>query len=247
MKYDPQGVTVVLSPHLDDAVLGAFTVLAGAGEVLVVNVCDGVPPAGHASDWVRLCGGSDDAEQMRLRFGEDRAALATVGRRAIGLGFLEADERSLQADPEAIAGALAAAVPAASRLIAPVGMGSHPDHLAASAAAAGFAARLPVELYADIPYALGAGWPSWVSGADRDPHVEPNVTWERALARVPVARTALKPLVITLDEATRAAKARALACYASQIGALAGGSHRVFDDLALRHEVRWSVTATPRG
>jgi LmbE family N-acetylglucosaminyl deacetylase len=247
VRYDPRGVTVVLSPHLDDAVLGAFTVLAGGGEVLVVNVCDAVPPAGHASDWVRLCGGSDDAEQMRLRQVEDRMALAKVGREAIGLGFLEADERPLQADPQTIAEALTGAVPAAGRLIAPVGMGSHPDHLAASAAAASFAARVPVELYADIPYALRAGWPSWVSGANRDPHVDPDVAWERALARLPVARAELKAAVVALDDATRSAKARALDCYASQVGALAGGPHRRFDDDALGYEVRWSITATPTG
>jgi len=240
-------VTVVLSPHLDDAVLGAFTVLTGPGEVVVVNVCDGVPQAGRASDWVRLCGGCDDAEQMRLRHAEDRAALATIGCEAIGLGFLEADERPLQAGPETIAEALEAAVPAAARLIAPVGMGSHPDHLAASSAVAGFAARLPVELYADIPYALRAGWPPWVSGADPDPHVDPDISWERALARVPVERAALDAIVVALDDTTRATKAGALECYASQIGALAGGPHQRFDDDALRYEVRWSITATPMG
>lgn len=240
-------MTVVLSPHLDDAVLGAFTVLAGPGEVVVVNVCDGVPPAGRASGWVRVCGGRDDAEQMRLRLAEDRAALAGVGREAIGLGFLEADERPVQAAPETIAGALAAAVPAAARLIAPVGMGSHPDHLAACVAAVGFAPRLPVELYADIPYALRAGWPAWVSGADPDPHVDPDVPWERALARVPVERAALNAVVVALDDDARAGKARTLECYASQIGALAGGPHRRFDEDALRYEVRWSITTTPTG
>jgi LmbE family N-acetylglucosaminyl deacetylase len=247
VRYDVHGPTVLLSPHLDDAVLSAFAVLTGADDVVVVNVCDGIPPAGRASDWVRLCGGRDDAEQMRLRLAEDRAALSTVGRQAIGLGFTEADERPPAAGPEAIAEALASAVPAASRLVAPVGMGSHPDHLATSAAAAGFASAIPVELYADMPYALRAGLPSWVDGAPPDPYVDPDVAWERALARVPVRDAELLPVVVTLDDATRAAKARALQCYASQIGALAGGPHRRLDDDALRHEVRWRITATPTG
>lgn len=240
-------MTVVLSPHLDDAVLGAFAVLAAQGEAVVVNVCDGVPPAGRASDWVRLCGGRDDAEQMRLRRREDEAALASLGRRAIGLGFLEADERPPQAGAAEIAAALSDAVPAAGRLLAPVGMGSHPDHLTASAAAVGFAAQLPVELYADLPYALRAGWPPWVSGEAPDPHVVPDVSWERALARLAVDRGALEPNVVALDEAARAAKARALELYASQVGALAGGPHRRFGADALRYEVRWAVKATPTG
>jgi LmbE family N-acetylglucosaminyl deacetylase len=247
VRHEPAGPTVVLSPHLDDAVLGAFAVLAGPGEAVVVNVCDGVPPAGRASDWVRLCGGRDDAEQMILRRREDAAAQASLGRRAIGLGFLEADERPPDADPEEIATALTEAVPTAARLLAPVGMGSHPDHLAASAAAVGLAARLPVELYADIPYALRAGWPPWVSGASADRHLDPDVPWERALARIPVDREALEPLVVELDEEARAAKARVLEFYASQIGALAGGPHRRLDEDALRYEVRWAVRAKPTG
>jgi LmbE family N-acetylglucosaminyl deacetylase len=245
MRHDPDGVTVVLSPHLDDAVLGAFTMLAGLGEVIVVNVCDGVPPAGRASDWVRLCGGNDDAGQMRLRHKEDRQALATVGRRALGLGFLEADERPLQAVPEEIVRRLATVVPAAARLLAPVGMGSHPDHLATSQAAVRLAGQLPVELYADIPYALRVGWPAWVTGTAPDPHVDADVPWERALGRLAVQRERLSALVVPLDEATRAAKARALECYTSQIGAIAGGPHRRFDDEALGYEVRWRITATP--
>lgn len=247
MRHDPSAPAVVLSPHLDDAVLSAFTVLDEPDEVLVVNVCDGIPPAGRASDWVRLCGGADDAEQMRLRLAEDRAALAEVGRRAVGLGFVEADERPADARADAVAQRLADAVPEASRIFAPVGMGSHPDHVAARDAALALAPRdgLALELYADIPYALRAGWPSWVTGARPDPHLDPDVPWERALARVPVERAALTPVVAALDSAARARKARALECYASQIAAVAGGSHRRLDGEALAFEVRW--TLTPRG
>jgi len=60
-------------------------------------------------------------------------------------------------------------------------------------------------------------------------------------------RAALRPEVVRLDGAARAAKARALECYASQIGALAGGPHRRFGDDVLGHEVRWRVTASPTG
>jgi LmbE family N-acetylglucosaminyl deacetylase len=246
VRHDPDGPTIVLSPHLDDAVLCAFTVLTGPGDVLVVNVCDGMPPGGRATAWVRMTGGADNAQQMTLRLAEDRAAMAMVARRAIGLRFLDSDERDPDATPDEIAAALSDAVPAASRLLAPAAIGSHPDHKRTQAAALSFAGQIPVELYADMPYALTAGWPSWVSGAPPDPHVVPEVRWERALARVPVAREALVAQVVALDADQRAAKARALDCYATQIGALAGGPHRRFDDDALAFEVRWAVT-TPTG
>jgi LmbE family N-acetylglucosaminyl deacetylase len=247
MRHDPDAPTVVLSPHLDDAALSVFAVLDGPGKVLVVNACDGLPPAGVASDWVRLCGGTDDAEQMRARRAEDRAALAAVGRRAIGLGFLEADARPPDATDRKIAARAHAALPAAARLLAPIGMGSHPDHLATRDAAFELASAeegLALELYADMPYAIRTGWPPWVSDAARDPHLDPAVPWERALSRLPVRRERLIPVVTSLDAKQRIRKARALECYASQVAALAGGPHQRFNDDALAFEVRWTLMPT---
>src|SRR3954468_1605952 len=43
--------TTILSPHLDDAVLSCWHVLTGPGEVAVVNVFAGVPPAGAPVGW----------------------------------------------------------------------------------------------------------------------------------------------------------------------------------------------------
>ncbi len=241
----------MLSPHLDDAVLSAFTVLANAeADVIVVNVCDGIPPSGRASDWVRLCGGHDDAEQMRRRHDEDRAALATVARTAVGLGFLDADERPPDATAEGILGRLRDRVDAAAGVLAPLGMGSHPDHLAARDAAFRLWSSepgIPLELYADIPYAIRAGWPPWVTGAEPDPHLDPDVPWERALRRLPVPADRLLPHVRRLNSLERARKSQALACYASQIPALAGGAHRSFDEAALSFEVSWSVAPAAPG
>ena len=44
---------VILSPHFDDAVLSCWHLLAGAGEVLVVNVFAGEPAAGVLGWWDR--------------------------------------------------------------------------------------------------------------------------------------------------------------------------------------------------
>jgi LmbE family N-acetylglucosaminyl deacetylase len=240
---------VVLSPHLDDAVLSTFLWLAEADtEAIVVNVCDGIPPSGRASDWVRLCGGRDDAEQARRRQAEDEAALAMLGRSSTGLGFLEADERPAEATAERIAERIHDRVDAAAGLLAPIGMGSHPDHLATRDAAFRLwtsESSLRLGLYADIPYAIRVGWPPWVSGGEPDPHLDPDVPWERALGRLPVPRDRLLASVRRLEHDERVRKAQALACYASQIPALAGGPHRSFGEEALSFEVIWSVTPAP--
>ena len=51
--------TIILSPHFDDAVLSCWHLLASAGEVLVVNVFAGEPPAGTLGWWDELAGASD--------------------------------------------------------------------------------------------------------------------------------------------------------------------------------------------
>jgi hypothetical protein len=173
-----------------------------------------------------------------------------LGLCSTGLGFLEADERPPEATPERIANRMGDRVDAAAGLLAPVGMGSHPDHLSTRDAAFLLWASEPslrLELYADIPYALRAGWPAWVSGGEPDSNLDPNVPWERALRRLPVRRDRLLTHVRRLDRRERAHKAQVLACYASQIPALAGGPHRTFADEALSFEVTWSVTPAMPG
>src|SRR5947208_3206705 len=101
-------VIAILSPHLDDAVLSCWHLLAGPREVAVLNVFAGVPPAGEpAGWWDRLVGDpdADAATVVRARRAEDRAALALAGRAATNLGFLD---RQYRPDPEPPA-ALAAA------------------------------------------------------------------------------------------------------------------------------------------
>ena len=45
--------TTILSPHIDDAVLSLWAVLAGPGEVTVMNVFDGAPEGQRAlGPWI---------------------------------------------------------------------------------------------------------------------------------------------------------------------------------------------------
>ena len=98
--------TVILSPHFDDAVLSCWHVLASAGEVLVVNVFAGEPPARTLGWWDRLAGATDSAAAVRMRIEEDRQALALAGRTAVNLPFLDSQYRQPDQAPGEIVEAL---------------------------------------------------------------------------------------------------------------------------------------------
>ncbi len=156
--------TVILSPHFDDAVLSCWHVLAGSGEVLVVNVFAGEPAPGTLGWWDRSAGASDSVAVVRTRIEEDRRALALAGRAAVNLPFLDGQYRQEGEAPEEILRALRGVLPAGARLYAPAGLGDcHPDHLAVRAAALALHGEgAEVRLYADLPHATLGGWPRWV-------------------------------------------------------------------------------------
>ena len=93
MRHRADAPAVVLSPHLDDAVLSAWSVLRRPGEVTVVNLCTAIPPPGTLGAYDRVKGATDSAEFMRERLAEDAAALALAGREPLGLGLLEGQYR----------------------------------------------------------------------------------------------------------------------------------------------------------
>jgi LmbE family N-acetylglucosaminyl deacetylase len=166
MRHSADATVALLSPHLDDAVLSAWSVLRRPAAVTVVNICAGIPPAGLGTPWDRLTGARDGAERVRERLDEDRAALAHAGREAIHLDFLDEQYRAGPLDPDALMRAIAAAVPAAGELWAPAGVGAHSDHVQVREAALALAAAggPPVRLYAELPYVVRYGWPEWVGG-----------------------------------------------------------------------------------
>jgi len=234
---------VVLSPHLDDAVLGCWSVLSGPGDVLVANVFDGVPPAGGVTLWELITGCTDSAEAMRERRREDAAALAHAGRSAVGLGLLDQQYRREPPDVSRLEAALAAAVPAASAVYAPAGIGGHADHVLVAALALRLRADgIPVRLWADVPYAVEYGWPHWVTGDARRPRVDPDPMWERFLHDLPCERGELVPEPHRLTDAQAAAKLVAMRAYASQFPALDNAPvGRLSHPHIHRHEVLWSV------
>src|SRR5438477_159547 len=83
------GTTVILSPHPDDAVLSLWHVLAGPGDVRVVNVFTGAPPGAGPGWWDELSGADDPAARAAEREAEERRKRDAVGRYETQLGALE--------------------------------------------------------------------------------------------------------------------------------------------------------------
>jgi LmbE family N-acetylglucosaminyl deacetylase len=232
----------VLSPHLDDAVLSAWSALRGPGEVRVVNVCSGLPANGELSPWDRLTGAADSHARMLERLAEDRLALARAGREATGLDFPEAQYRHGPLDPTALRNALAETLRDVVQVWAPAGIGGHEDHVQIRDAALTLALNGDVELklYADLPYAVKFGWPGWVSGQADDPHLVVGEWWRRFLP----AGLELAPERHSLSAEDARHKLHALEAYRTQLPGLNGGPLELLRrPTIIGHEVSWSVRA----
>jgi hypothetical protein len=219
LRHDPGAPALLLSPHLDDAVLDCWSVLTAGGAVRVVNVFAGIPAPGSVSYYERLAGARDSAAHVRRRRDEDREALALAGRSAVSLGFLARTHRQGRPEPSfrALDAALAAHTPV-STLYAPAALGvAHPDHaLVREYALALGRQRMPVRLYADLPYSVAYGWPAWVTGADPQPGLDVEAYWGPFGSRA-------RAQVVRLDPAAAAAKLAAMRTYRSEFAVLDRG------------------------
>jgi LmbE family N-acetylglucosaminyl deacetylase len=196
----------VLSPHLDDAVLAAGDLLRRAGDAVVLTVFAGRPPAGAPlASWDADAGFAPGDDVVGRRRAEDRAALAHVGARPVWLDFRDA-QYGPPAPPAALARALRAALTVLrpATVAFPLGL-FHDDHRRTSDAARRLVPRLPGVRWLVYEDALYRRLPR-LAAARR-----------RHLAR---AGLVLGPLPTGRRRAS-AAKRRAVACYASQLRALA--------------------------
>lgn len=132
MSTSAVGRLVVVSPHLDDAVLsvGAFIGYRSAqgAEVVVLTVFAGDPESAlPASNWDGLAGFATEGEAARERRREDAAACATLGAHHHWLAFPDwpyADGR----DERAVLSAIEAAVDEDDDVLVPGFPLLHPDH-----------------------------------------------------------------------------------------------------------------------
>lgn len=241
---------VVLSPHLDDAVLSCWHLLDSNAAVTVVNVFTGSPPPGTAGWWDELTGAGDPIERMRERCEEDRRALALAGRSAVALELLDAQYRREPPPVAELVERFRAAMPSGALMHAPAAMMRHPDHLLVRDAAIELARQgWPLALYADLPHAIEHGWPAWVTGEPSPPPgPDVGVAWNEVLADAGLAPERLVPRVCPLDARARERKLRALAAYETQRRGLDEIAFVPVDDpRALAWEVSWIVPASALG
>jgi len=124
---------VVVSPHLDDAVLGCARFMSVRPGVIVVTVFAGNPEA--YPDPMRLwdvqSGFGPDDDVMEVRRGEDRAALALLDATPIHLDFVEHtyNPGDTPVAPDVIADGLVATLAGLepTLVLAPFGL-ANPDH-----------------------------------------------------------------------------------------------------------------------
>lgn len=144
---------LVVSPHLDDAVLSCGRLLAANPGSVVVTVLAGRPSDGRFVDWDRLGGFHPGDDVIGRRRREDRRALRLLRARPVWLELLDDAYRDEPLDPAEVRRAVGEVVESLdpALVVLPLGI-CHPDHVAvADALRDAFPAR-QVRTYAEQPY-----------------------------------------------------------------------------------------------
>lgn len=152
----PVSVTLVVSPHLDDAVFSTGQMLAGNPGTVVVTVFAGVPPPDTVDSYDRACGFANSQQAMLHRRKEDETALSMLAAKAVHLEMFGIQYQS--STDEQITGALDRVVSEVGpdRVVGPIGL-AHPDHQRVGALwrrALGRYPQIDKYAYEDLPYRL---------------------------------------------------------------------------------------------
>jgi len=204
---------VVVSPHLDDAVLGCSSLMAAHPGATVVTVFAGRPaeyptPMQH---WDTLCGFVTGDEVHEARRAEDAAALAVLGATPVWLDFVEHSylDRAEWVRAEAVVDELDATIRALTptAVFLPFGL-ANPDHDCTHDAA-----MLVRERFRD-----DRATPAWFCYEDMGyKHIPGLLAWR--IARLFRRGVWPSPAAVPVDT-DRARKDAAVACYPSQLLAL---------------------------
>lgn len=195
---------VIVSPHLDDAVLGNGQLMAGRPDCVVLTCFTSCPTPQVLTSFDKNCGFKSSGQAVKGRAAEDDQALAKLSARPVRLDFADG-QYGVAVDVDTLAGAIADAVEAsgADAMVVPLGI-AHPDHrLVAEACERVFKAAswLHGWIYEELPSRVL--WPD---------QVPERLDWWRA-----------QGWQLELDFIGTGAvdhKAAALRCYASQLWAL---------------------------
>ncbi|MEK6346675.1 MAG: PIG-L family deacetylase [Burkholderia sp.] len=225
---------LVISPHLDDGVFGCGALLARAPGSIVVTVFAGLPaPGTPAPDWDRQAGFDDAHTAMQHRRAEDRAALSALDATPVWLDFLD-DQYGDTPPDDALARQLGAVIDAHPYhgVAAPAGL-FHSDHARVH--------RAMMTLWPRGPTARA--WWCYEEAIYRrvdDLAQQRRDAWRSQGWRIErVGRDEHAP--DPADPGPQAAKARAVAAYASQTALLDDGR---LDDTAAE-ETYWRLTRAP--
>lgn len=197
---------LIVSPHLDDAVLSVGQVMAGRVDMTVATVFSGVPnDCRQLTSYDANCGFESAELAIRARRGEDAAALRCLDAHPYWLDFAD-NQYGEPVNEPAIVDALAAAVDevAPKLLIGPLGL-AHPDHHTTRRAYQRLVVDTTIEawIYEDLPSRVM--WPEEVP--------EALAWWKEKGHRPELGFVGTGPL---------RRKQEALGCYASQLWALRG-------------------------
>ena len=225
MDLEGSGPLVVVSPHLDDAVLSCGDLLARHPGSTVITVFAGQPATYPAlTRWDASAGFVEGDDVVALRRREDALALSLLDARPHWLDFVDT-QYGASPDLEAVATELRRAIAATglTAVIAPLGL-YHPDHQMTSNAALTVASELPgvaLLLYEDAIYRPKPGYVARRLAMLRDAGWL--LTGPSSIASTPQKRSAAK-------------------AYASQLRALSAPGHPGFDD-AFEPERYWRIEA----
>jgi len=216
---------VFVSPHLDDAVLGCGQLIgARPGAVVATLFAGSPPPSQPPTEWDARSGFAPGDDVLGARRAEDARALAALGARPRWLPYRDAQYGGGAAPPLLAAAieAVLAEFPAAD-VFAPLGL-FHSDHVRAREAALLAARRSPEHTWTFYADGLYATLPRAVEEATA-------AIASRGVALAPWSPPAAAPLE---------RKRRAIACYRSQLCALASPG-RIDASAALAPERYWRV------
>lgn len=192
---------LVISPHLDDAVLSAGQVIGSWPGATVATVCAGASADDQLTEYDRNSGFASARQAMVIRRNEDRDALHSLG--ALGFYCNLLDDQYGGSTVDEIERALSAVLDAVQPvvIVAPLGL-VHPDHIKVAAACRHLASGSSAQwwVYEDAPSRV----------LYPDAVLDGRVAWERVgwmtlgfLGTVDLSR-----------------KEEAVRCYASQLWAL---------------------------